>query len=170
MKDAQNNNQSQLFPKLNPTNSAPIHASIAAAHNQPSFVFGSSVVGNDRSPFVFGANNGSSSRVAFPKTITQTQNVQETTQAFLWDPNNVSRKKRSTLDQRVLSPTERLHQKLVIAMEDQSDDDNGDVDPESVLIFERINKYIPENEIGLGCMLLKLPSFPTKDSKPKPNK
>ncbi|KAI5677979.1 hypothetical protein M9H77_08929 [Catharanthus roseus] len=41
--------------------------------------------------------------------------------------------------------------------------DNNEEDPESSLIFERINKYIPENEIGLGCMLLK-PS-PERDSK-----
>ncbi|KAI5677964.1 hypothetical protein M9H77_08914 [Catharanthus roseus] len=41
--------------------------------------------------------------------------------------------------------------------------DNNEEDLESSLIFERINKYIPENEIGLGCMLLK-PS-PERDSK-----
>ncbi|KAI5677974.1 hypothetical protein M9H77_08924 [Catharanthus roseus] len=41
--------------------------------------------------------------------------------------------------------------------------DNNEEDPESSLIFEHINKYISEDEIGLGCMLLKL--SPESDSK-----
>ncbi|KAI5678513.1 hypothetical protein M9H77_09463 [Catharanthus roseus] len=41
--------------------------------------------------------------------------------------------------------------------------DNDQEDPEGLLIFERINKYIPENEIGHGCLLLKRSQ--EKDSK-----
>jgi len=65
-----------------------------------------------------------------------------------------------------MCPTERLHQQLCDALQDSQAAAKEDCKDEEVLIFEHINHYIPENEIGLGCVLLKPPTSPTKNFRP----
>ncbi|KAL3516163.1 hypothetical protein ACH5RR_023065 [Cinchona calisaya] len=156
-KDIQNNPSNKSPSKLN--------------EQAPMFESNHNFVGHDhQSPTILGDGTSNATSSAIGATIsnnfsTQMQNMEAeaAVQLPVWVNNNVSKKKRSTLDQRIISPTERLHQQLCHALEDPKATKESN-DDEDVLIFERINHYIPENEIGLGCMLLKSPASPTKIS------
>lgn len=80
----------------------------------------------------------------------------------LWNPDNVPRRKRSELRQRILSPVERLQRQLHNNLQ-ESDFENISADDENILIYAR-NKDIPPDEIGLGAMLLVSPTTTVEHS------
>ncbi|KAL3538570.1 hypothetical protein ACH5RR_001936 [Cinchona calisaya] len=79
----------------------------------------------------------------------------------------IDKGKRLVIEQEVSSPTETLQEQICNNLQclaiSRSDDEQDDI-----LIYQRINHYIPENEIGLGCVLLKPPISPPKECKLEP--
>lgn len=67
----------------------------------------------------------------------------------------------------MMSCTEKLHQQLCYALQDSQTTGKEYYIDEDGLIFEPKYHCILENEIGLGCMLLKPLASPNKNSKPE---
>ncbi|KAL7235838.1 hypothetical protein ACSBR1_019179 [Camellia fascicularis] len=72
-------------------------------------------------------------------------------QPSFWN-SRIPRRKRSVLNQRVLSPVERLHKQLYHTLQ-EPEFSNLASEQEDVLIFQ--NSQNSSAEIGLGCVLLK---------------
>ncbi|KAL3538569.1 hypothetical protein ACH5RR_001935 [Cinchona calisaya] len=107
------------------------------------------------------SNNGSSSTSEINNV--QMQNGDEIVQPS----QRFIDKGKSPVIEQVSSPTETLQEQICNNLQgfaiSRSDDEQDDI-----LIYQRINHYIPENEIGLGCVLLKQPVSPPKESKLEP--
>lgn len=81
----------------------------------------------------------------------------------LWNPNSVTKRKRSELTQLSLSPVKRLHRQLHNNLQEPEFENIPNRGEDATLIYAR-NKYIPPNEIGLGAMLLVSPTTTTERS------
>ncbi|XP_027103264.1 GATA transcription factor 26-like [Coffea arabica] len=165
IKDPENDHSGKLPSKLNQISSSSCHS-----HEQPP-ILESNIAGQELLLPVLGdgTGNGESTPIGatFSDNFTRVQTIEEAVEFPLWDGNNVFKRKRSILDQHIMSPTEMLHQQLYYALQDSQAAAGDYCNGEEVLIFERINHYIPENEIGLGCILLQPPASPTKNFKPQ---
>ncbi|KAL2511942.1 Uncharacterized protein Adt_17542 [Abeliophyllum distichum] len=103
------------------------------------------------------------------KDYIQMQDTDEADEPSLWDPSYVPRRKRSKLQQHTSSVLTRFTMQLHYISQDpefnnQSEGEPDDMLYDDVLIYQK-NKYIPENEIGIGAMLPPLLASPMKDSK-----
>ena len=72
-------------------------------------------------------------------------------QPSFWN-SHIPRKKRSVLEQSILSPVERLHRQLHYILQ-QSEFSNLSSEQDGELICQK--SHLSSGEIGLGCVLLK---------------
>ncbi|KAG5029612.1 hypothetical protein JHK87_013126 [Glycine soja] len=72
---------------------------------------------------------------------------------YLWSPK-IPTRKRSPLVRKKITPMKRFYMQLQNMWEDYGN--SNESSSEEVLIFNNVNNFIPSNEIGLGCIPLKL--------------
>nr|XP_027192451.1 GATA transcription factor 26-like [Cicer arietinum] len=68
----------------------------------------------------------------------------------LWS-TKIPSKKRSPVKR--VPPMEKFHKQLLRLWESEKQHNDSSLD--NILLFENINNFIPKNEIGIGCILLK---------------
>ncbi|KAG5015531.1 hypothetical protein JHK85_021667 [Glycine max] len=72
----------------------------------------------------------------------------------LWYPNAPSRK-RTRVVQMDITSIRRFHEQLLMMWKNDGNSNGSSQESEEVLLIDNVNNFIPSNEIGLGCILLK---------------
>lgn len=85
----------------------------------------------------------------------------EASQRPAWNPENVTRRKRSKLQKKPSSLIDNLHWQLHPIQRYLKDENKFGHGEEDILIYKKW-QYIPDSEIGLGTMLLKPPTAPSE--------
>ncbi|KAH1250959.1 hypothetical protein GmHk_05G013980 [Glycine max] len=72
----------------------------------------------------------------------------------MWNPYVPSRKRSRVV--RMTTSIQRFHEQLLMMWKnEENSNDQSSQESEEVLLIDNVNNFIPCNEIGLGCILLK---------------
>jgi hypothetical protein len=89
------------------------------------------------------------------------------TNTKLWN-NEISQKKYSfgRREMETLTPMEEFQKALLSLYE--SEKQSKELSPDDILLYDNVNNFIPNNEIGLGCTLLNANVTSTDEDQRKP--